>query len=61
MRYKVFMCVKEKCPNAYTIDGKILCKPNKDGDTITINTPDDLFNIGYDHVDYKEFGIDIEQ
>ncbi|KAK7921879.1 hypothetical protein WMY93_008781 [Mugilogobius chulae] len=57
MRYKLFKYAKEKCPHTFIKEGKVICK--HDGHYKTINSPDDLFLIGYDDLDYKLFGIDI--
>ncbi|KAK7879125.1 hypothetical protein WMY93_034095 [Mugilogobius chulae] len=57
MRYKLFQYAKEKCPHTFIKEGKVICK--HDGHYKTINSPDDLFLIGYDDLDYKLFGIDI--
>ncbi|KAL7374456.1 hypothetical protein ABVT39_000983 [Epinephelus coioides] len=57
MRYKLFRYAKDKCDHTFLRDGKVISK--KHGKYITINNPDDLFLIGYDNVDYKDFGIDL--
>lgn len=56
-RFRLFKYAKEKCQHTFIKEGKVVCK--KDGQYVTINTPDDLFMIGYDDVDYKSFGINI--
>lgn len=57
LRYKLFWYAKEKCQHTFIREGRIICKI--DGRYVTINTPDDLFVIGYDNMDYKDFGIDV--
>lgn len=47
-RFRLFKYAKEKCQHTFIKEGKVVCK--KDGQYVTINTPDDLFMIGYDDV-----------
>ncbi len=57
MRYKLSLYAKDKCQHTFIREGKVICK--NDGRYVTINTPDDLFMIGYDDVDCKDFGIGV--
>ena len=57
LRNKLFWYAKQKCQHTFIRDGSVICKT--DGRYITLNTPDDLFLIGCENVDYKDFGIDV--
>ncbi len=59
MRAKLFATVR-KCQNvksAFTSQGKIICFLN-DGTRHAIESPDDLFKLGFDEINYKDFGLD---
>ncbi len=42
---------------SFTTQGKIICFL-KNGSRHVIENPDDLFKIGFDEVDYGDFGLD---
>ncbi|VDI07398.1 Hypothetical predicted protein, partial [Mytilus galloprovincialis] len=58
MRFKLFQFVKkiETVKSVFTRDGKIHCL-TKNNSKFVIESPDDLFKIGVDHVDYSLFGM----
>lgn len=61
IRAKMFKMIRqnEKVKSAHTRDGKIICML-KDGDReriVTIDTPDDLFKLGYNQVDLDKLGL----
>lgn len=56
LRFKLLHLVKrtEGVKAAYTRDGRIVCIMNNAGNTkVTIDSPDDLFKIGVDDIDYQ--------
>lgn len=45
---------------AYTRDGKILCNLRNDPERkhmVTVETPDDLFKLGFESIDYDKLGL----
>lgn len=58
LRFKLFQMVRknEDVKNAHTRDGKIICVL-KNGTKAVIESPDDLFKIGVDDVDYRALGL----
>ena len=69
LRAKMLYYLKKKVPvveNAWTIDGRIHCTKKRPPGLseresprriFTINTPDDLFKLGVDAVDFEELGL----
>ena len=69
LRAKMLYYLKKKVPvveNAWTIDGRIHCTKKRlpglsERESLrrifTINTPDDLFKLGVDAVDFEELGL----
>ena len=69
LRAKLLYYLKKKVPvveNAWTIDGRIHCTKKRPPGLsereslrriFTINTPDDLFKLGVDAVDFEELGL----
>ena len=69
LRAKMLYYLKKKVPvveNAWTIDGRIHCTKKRPPDLskreslrriFTINTPDNLFKLGVDAVDFEELGL----
>ena len=69
LRAKMLHYLKKKVPvvkNAWTIDGKIHCTKKRPPDLAerdcprkiyTIDTPDDLFKLGVDSVDFDKLGL----
>ena len=69
LRAKLLYYLKKKMPvveNAWTIDGRIHCTKKRlpglsERESLrrifTINTPDDLFKLGVDAVDFEELGL----
>ena len=58
MRYKMMMCARKapKVKGVISRDGIIICK--MDDDTyISLRNPDDLYDIGLEDVEYKDFGL----
>lgn len=58
IRLKLLTFVKklDNVKSAYTRDGKIICNMTNNK-KITVENPDDLFKVGVDEVDYREFGL----
>ena len=58
MRYAVLRAAKrsEMVKRVSTKHGNVICKMTND-DFITISSPDDLFDVGLDTIDYKEFRL----
>ena len=59
-RMKMLKKLKEsgRFKSVYSRDGKIHCK--NDQRTVTINSPDDLFSLGFDENLFKELGFRVE-
>lgn len=58
MRYSVLMAAKESpsVKKVTTKFGNIVCKMTND-ETKTISSPDGLFDVGFDDIDYKKFKL----
>lgn len=59
LRFKLFQMVRkhEGVKNAHTRDGKIHCFMKNGGARVVIESPDDLFKLGFQDVDYKKLGL----
>lgn len=61
IRSRMFKMIRqsEKVKSAYTRDGKIICvvKENDKERVVTVDTPDDLFKLGYSDVDMERLGL----
>ena len=62
IRSKLFHKARQddKVKNATTKDGKVICymKEGIHPSPVVLETPDDLFKLGFDDVVYKDFGLD---
>ena len=58
LRFKLFQMVRkcEEVKSASTRDGKIICYL-QNGTKAVISSPDDLFKIGFQDVDYQKLGL----
>ena len=61
LRSKLFAEVRknDKVKSATTREGKVICylKDPRQPGPVVLETPDDLFKLGYDDIDYKTFGL----
>lgn len=48
---------RDRVRNVHTRDGKIICNMVDNTGPIYIESPDDLYKIGFEHIDYAEFGL----
>ena len=58
LRFKLFQMVRkcEDVKSASTRDGKIICSL-QNGTKAVISSPDDLFKLGFQDVDYQKLGL----
>jgi hypothetical protein len=58
LRFKLFQMVRkcEEVKSASTRDGNIICYL-QNGTKAVISSPDDLFKIGFQDVDYQKLGL----
>ena len=58
LKFKLVNYVRKQSnvKSAFVKDGRILCSLNDDT-KVTIDTPDDLFKIGWDNIDFKLLGL----
>lgn len=60
LRARMFMMLKRNpsVQRVSTINGRIHCRPNNNPDrVVVVDTPDDLFKVGYTSLPYQELGL----
>ena len=60
LRFQMLKMLKQnpETESVYSRDGKLVCKLKGEARRYFVDSPDDLFNLSYDDVDFARLGLD---